>query len=246
MRPVAILQHASDVEPGYFQDWLDSCAIAWQKFEPYRGDPVPVDPRVFAGICLMGGPMSANDPLPWLEDELRLVRAADEAGVPVIGHCLGGQLLAKAFGAPVTRHVVKEIGWGEVRVTDAELAARWLDDGTLTSVEMFQWHGDTFALPPQAKNFLASPFCARQAYVIERPGYAHLGMQFHCEMTPQLIRAWTNDPTWLEEVEIERRVNGGPGVQNAEQMLDRVEARCAAMSLLAARLYSRWSEGLAR
>src|SRR5262249_1955784 len=160
----------------------------------------------------------------------RLVRAADDARVPVIGHCLGGQLIAKAFGAPVTRHAVKEIGWGRVEVTDPMLAARWLDDDTLQSVEMFQWHRDTFALPPQAQTFLACSVCARQAYVIERAGYAHLGIQFHCEMTPALIRAWTDDPTWLEEVELERRVNGGPGVQNAEQMLDRVEERCTAMN----------------
>jgi GMP synthase-like glutamine amidotransferase len=246
MRRVAIFQHAVDVEPGYFQDWLDTRAIAWEKFEPYRGQRVPDDPRAFSGICLMGGPMSVNDPLPWIDDELRLVRAADDARVPVIGHCLGGQLLAKAFGAPVTRHAIKEIGWGEVQITDAVVAARWLDDPALQSVEMFQWHGDTFALPPQAKNFLASSLCARQAYVIERDGYAHLGMQFHCEMTPRLIRAWTDDPTWLEEVTIERRVNGGPGVQNAEEMLDRAEERCAAMNQLAARLYSRWSDGLVR
>ena len=246
MRPVAIFQHAIDVEPGYFQTWLDTRGIASQKFEPYRGEPVPTDPRAFSGICLMGGPMSVNDPLAWIDAELRLIRAADDAGVPIIGHCLGGQLIAKAFGVPVTPHSVKEIGWGEVSVTDSALAARWLGDGWLQTMEMFQWHGDTFALPPQGKNFLASALCARQAYVIERNGFAHLGMQFHCEMTPALIRAWTDDPTWLEEVECERRVNGGPGVQNAEQMLDRVEARCAAMNRLAARLYAQWSEGLVR
>jgi len=139
MRPVAIFQHAVDVEPGYFQTWLDSRGIASQKIEPYRGEPVPIDPRAFSGICLMGGPMSVNDPLPWIDEELRLVRAADAAGIPIIGHCLGGQLIAKAFGAPVTRHEVKEIGWGEVQVTDHALAARWLDDGTVQSIEMF--HG---------------------------------------------------------------------------------------------------------
>jgi GMP synthase-like glutamine amidotransferase len=246
MRPVAIFQHAVDVEPGYFQAWLDSQTIPSEKIAPYRGDAVPTDPRAFSGICLMGGPMSVNDPLPWIEEELRLVRAADAARVPVIGHCLGGQLIAKAFGAPVTRHTVKEIGWGDVEVTDAKLAARWLGDGGLRSVEMFQWHGDTFALPPQARNFLSNSLCARQAYVIERDGYAHLGMQFHCEMTPELIRAWMDDATWVEEVETERRTNGGPGVQNAEQMFERVEERCAAMNRFAARLYARWSEGLAR
>jgi len=246
MRPVAIFQHADDVGPGYFKTWLDQHAIPAQLFEPYRGDAVPDDASAFSGVCLMGGPMSVNDPLPWIEHELRLVRAADAARVPVIGHCLGGQLIAKAFGAPVTRHAVKEIGWGEVRITDPELAARWLGEQARGAFEMFQWHGDTFALPPQARNFLASGFCARQAYVIERAGYAHLGMQFHCEMTPSLIRAWTDDPTWLEEIVAERRATGGAGVQDAEQMLDGVEARCAAMNRLAGRLYARWSEGLAK
>lgn len=246
MRPVAIFQHAVDVEAGYFRTWLDAQGIPAQVFEPYRDEPVPEDPRAFSGVCLMGGPMSVNDPLPWIDAELRLIRAADAARVPLIGHCLGGQLIAKAFGAPVTRHAVKEIGWGEVRVTDQALAARWFGDPEVHTLEMFQWHGDTFALPPEAKNFLASAYCERQAYAIERDGLAHLGMQFHCEMTPPLIRAWTDDPVWLEEVEAERRQTGGRGVQDAEQMLDRVEARCARMNALAARLYSRWAEGLAR
>jgi len=246
MRPVAILQHAADVEPGYFQAWLTGRGVPARKIEPYRDEPVPSDPSAFSGICLMGGPMSVNDPLAWIEDELVLIRNADAAGVPVIGHCLGGQLIARAFGAPVARNPVKEIGWGQVRVTDQALATRWLGDGVPERIEMFQWHGDTFALPPDARNFLASDLCPRQAYVIERDGFAHLGMQFHCEMTPPLIRAWTDDATWLEEVEAERRSNGGPGVQDAEQMLERADARCATMNQLAARLYSRWSEGLAR
>jgi GMP synthase-like glutamine amidotransferase len=246
MRPVAIFQHAPDVGPGYFKAWLDQHAIPSRLFEPYRGDAVPADATGFSGVCLMGGPMSVNDPLSWLEQELRLVRAADAARVPVIGHCLGGQLLAKAFGAPVSRHAVKEIGWGEVQVTDRTLAARWLGEPGRVSFEMFQWHGDTFALPAQARNFLASGLCERQAYVIEREGFAHLGMQFHCEMTPELIEAWTGDPVWIEEVETERRATGGPGVQDAEQMRDRAEARCTAMNQLAAQLYSRWSDGLAK
>lgn len=245
MRPVAIFQHAADVGPGFFKVWLDQNGIPSRLVEPYRGDTVPVDAGTFSGVCLMGGPMSVNDPLPWLDDELRLVRAADAARVPVIGHCLGGQLIAKAFGAPVSRHAVKEIGWGEVRVTDPALAARWLGEPGRASFEMFQWHGDTFALPPGARNFLATELCERQAYVIERDGFAHLGMQFHCEMTPALVEAWTGDPVWIEEVETERLETGGAGVQDAEQMVERVEQRCAAMNRLAARLYARWSEGLA-
>jgi GMP synthase-like glutamine amidotransferase len=246
MRPVAIFQHAPDVGPGYFRAWLDQNAIPSILIEPYRGDPIPTEATAFSGVCLMGGPVSVNDPLPWIDEELRLVRSADAARVPVIGHCLGAQLIAKAFGARVTRHPVKEIGWGEVRVTDAALAARWLGEANATSIEMFQWHGDSFALPPGARNFLASALCERQAYVIERDGYAHLGLQFHCEMTPALIEAWMGDPEWIEEVEVERRETGGPGVQGAEWMLERVGPRCAAMNRVAARLYARWGEGLAK
>jgi len=244
MLPVAILEHAPDVHAGYFETWLQQRGFAYRKFLPYRGEAMPESAHQFSGICLMGGPMSVNDALPWVDAELRLIRAADESGVPVIGHCLGGQLIAKAFGAPVGRHAVKEIGWGEVFVTNEPLAARWLADAGLRSFEMFQWHGDAFQLPASARNFLASSLCPNQAYVIERDGFAHLGMQFHCEMTPALIRAWTDDPTWIAEVEEERAATGGPGVQDAQAMLDGAETRCAAMNALAARLYARWSEGL--
>ncbi|MCS7100856.1 MAG: type 1 glutamine amidotransferase [Burkholderiaceae bacterium] len=244
MRPIAVFQHAPDVLPGYFLEWAAARGLRCEVFHPYRGEPVPQDPRAFAGVCLMGGPMSVNDPLPWLEDELALIRAADAARVPVIGHCLGGQLLAKAFGAPVSRHRVKEIGWCEVTVTDAEAARRWLGDAAPGGLEVFQWHGDTFAVPAGARNFLASPLCAHQAFVLERDGFAHLGLQFHCEMTPALIRGWLAQPDWLEEIVAERRATGGPGVQDAEAMLHEVQARCARMNALAARLYDRWREGL--
>jgi GMP synthase-like glutamine amidotransferase len=244
VRPIAVFQHAADVVPGYFVDWLEARGLPYRVFHPYRGEPVPADARAFSGLCLMGGPMSVNDPLPWIEGELALIRAADEAAVPVIGHCLGGQLIAKAFGAPVARHPVKEIGWGEVAVTDARLAARWLGEDAPASLELFQWHGDSFALPPGARAFLSSALCSNQAFAIERGGYAHVGMQFHCEMTPALIRAWLDDRTWVEEIEEERRITGGPGVQDAERMLERVEERCARMNAYAARIYARWSEGL--
>jgi GMP synthase-like glutamine amidotransferase len=246
MRPIAVLQHADDVEPGYFRDWAQAEGLPLRVFRPYRGETVPVDPRAFSGICLMGGPMSVNDPLPWIAEELRLIRAADRSRRPVIGHCLGGQLIASAFGAAVERNPLKEIGWGRVRVTDAALAAQWLGETSPEWIEMFQWHGDTFRLPQGARNFLASDLCERQAFVVERDGYSHLGMQFHCEMTPALIGAWLDDPGWLEEVETERRETGGAGVQDAGQMRDQAPARCDAMNTIAARLYARWSEGLIR
>lgn len=243
-RPVAILQHHVDVGPGYFEDWLREHRIGHRLLRLDQGEPVPAEAEEFAGICSLGGPMSANDALPWIGPELELLRGAVGAGVPVIGHCLGGQLLARALGAPVERNPVKEIGWGRVSVTQPALAREWLGAAP-AEFEMFQWHGDTFALPARATSFLASRWCDNQAFVIEHAGVAHIALQFHCEATPAIVRLWSGDDTWYDEVQAERAATGGPAVQDAEAMRHDLEARCAAMHALAARIYARWWRGAA-
>jgi GMP synthase-like glutamine amidotransferase len=244
-RPVAILQHHGDVGPGYFEDWLREHRIDCCLLRLDQGEPVPQSPDEFAGICSLGGPMSVNEPLPWIGPEIALLRSAVGAGVPVIGHCLGGQLLARALGAPVTRNAVKEIGWGRLAVTQPALAREWLG-ATPAEFEMFQWHADTFALPARATGFLASRWCENQAFVIEHGGVAHIGMQFHCEATPAIVRNWSGDDTWYDEVQAERSATGGPAVQDAEAMREDLEARCAAMHAIAARIYARWWRGAAQ
>ncbi len=243
-RTVAILQHHGDVGPGHFEDWLREHRIEYRLLRLDQGEPAPAEAAQFAGICSLGGPMSANDALPWISDELRLLRTAVGTGVPVIGHCLGGQLLARALGAAVTRNRVKEIGWGRVSITEPRVAREWLGS-TPAEIEMFQWHGDTFSLPARATNFLASRWCENQAFVIEHAGVAHIGMQFHCEATPAIVRAWSGDDTWYDEVQAEREATGGAAVQDAEAMRDDLEARCAAMQVLAGRIYARWWRGAA-
>ena len=243
-RPVVILQHHGDVAPGYFEDWLRGNRIDFSTVRLDLGEPVPESPDEFAGICSLGGPMSVNDGLPWTAPELGLLRAAVAAGVPVIGHCLGGQLLARALGAPVSQARCKEIGWGRVAITQPQLAREWLG-ATPPEVEMFQWHGDTFAVPARAVNFLASRWCEHQAFVVEHGGVAHIGMQFHCEATAEIVRAWSGDDTWYDEVQAERAATGGPAVQDAEAMREDLEARGAAMHVLAARIYARWWRGAA-
>lgn len=250
MNPVAIVQHDADVGPGYFAQWLAERGLASETIRIDRGDVVPADPRRFAGICSLGGPMSVNDPLPWIAPEVDLLAAADRAAVPVIGHCLGGQLLARALGARVSANDVKEIGWGKLHVADRAVARDWLSarpDQVLDEpFETFQWHGDTFDLPAGARNFLASAYCARQAYVVERDGYAHLGMQFHCEMTPELIATWAHEAAGVQEVADELARGSGASVQTSTEMLRDVERRSAALNVFARRLYERWSRGLRR
>ena len=103
------------------------------------------DPRAYSGIGMMGGPMSANDDLAWIDPLSHLLRAAVAQRVPVIGHCLGGQLLAQALGARVRRTEVPEIGWIDVETTDADARQRWF--GGELRFTPFQWHYDVFDLP---------------------------------------------------------------------------------------------------
>ena len=90
--------HSVTEGPGYFATFLDGRGVPWRLIRVYDGEAVPADVRHFRGLGFMGGPMSVNDDLPWIAPELQLIRDAVREGVPVIGHCLGGQLMSKAMG----------------------------------------------------------------------------------------------------------------------------------------------------
>src|SRR6478752_5314018 len=125
MQPIAVFRFSSTEGPAHFAEWLDARGRPWTLVAIDRGDPLPEDPRAFAGIGMMGGPMSVNDQLPWIAPLNAFVRRAVDAGVPVIGHCLGGQLLAQSLGARVTRTPTPEIGWIDVESTDAAARDDW-------------------------------------------------------------------------------------------------------------------------
>jgi len=244
MKPIVVIQHEAGVSAGHFASWLEARSLPHFVVNVHLGDAVPASAVSCAGLCSLGGNMSANDPLPWVADEVELMRDAVERGVPIIGHCLGGQLLARALGAEVTRNPCKEMGWLPVEVVDPALADEWL--GSTALGELFHWHGDAFGLPAGARRLLSSPLTPNQAYVVERGGVEHLGMQFHIEMTPDLVAAWAGDPGAANEVDAERARTGGPGVQSPEAMCRDLERRAAAMKTLAWRLYDRWARGLKR
>jgi GMP synthase-like glutamine amidotransferase len=136
---------------------------------------------------------------------------------------------------------MKEIGWSEVEVDNAELAREWI--GNEPAFELFQWHGDTFDLPAGARRFLTSRLCANQAFVVDREHHAHLGMQFHVEMTPQLVNAWVTDPRGAHEIDEAFQRQGGSGVQRVEEIVLNVDERAQRMSRLADRIYQRWLRG---
>lgn len=199
------------------------------------GRAVPRSARGFAGLVFMGGPMSVNDDLPWIIPVLRLIADAARQDVPVLGHCLGGQLLARAFGGAVRAAPMKEIGWGEVTVADNAVARDWL--GPARAFESFHWHGETFSIPPGGTRVLENAHCANQAFALGR----HFGMQCHVEMTAEMIGDWLRGGA----AEIAQS-QASPGVQAPEEIERDLERRVAALHAVADRIYDRWTEGLSR
>jgi len=149
------------------------------------------------GVILMGGPKSANDPHAGLLEELRLVEQAVAAHTPILGICLGAQLIAKVLGARVFRNPEKEIGWAPVYFTEA--ARRDPVFGGVDSPStVFHWHGETFELPDGAQWLAYSDKCRHQAF---RFGPNVYGVQFHPEITPEMIVDWSAQPANCGDVE---------------------------------------------
>ncbi len=234
MKPIVICRFASHEGPGYFATYLTRSQIAWRVLKIDEGEPLPAV-QAIAGLAMMGGPMSVNDDSPWIAPLLNFVRAAVQAEVPVIGHCLGGQLLAKALGAEVTRNPVKEIGWARVDILDAPEAPQW---GPAEPFVAYHWHGETFAIPPGAARVWSSAHCANQAFALG----PHFGMQCHVEMTAELVLAWCE----IGAREIERNVSRSPAVQTAEAMRESLETKLAGLNRVADRVYARWTERINR
>jgi GMP synthase-like glutamine amidotransferase len=233
MKPVAIFRHSPGEGPGYFATFLDAHSVPWTLIKIDADDPLPGDIAAYSGLCFMGGPMSVNDDLPWIAGVCALIRQAVDYNIPVIGHCLGGQLMSKALGGAVTKNRVKELGWGRVeKVSRGDTpAADWLGDAE--AFEAFHWHGETFSIPPGATRLLQSQWCDNQAFVLG----PHLGMQCHVEMTEAMIRLWCRQ--WADEC-----AEASASVQTPDQMHERLDERIAAMRVVADRLYTRWIAGL--
>ena len=235
MKPVAVFRFSRTEGPGHFATFLEANRIAWRLVKLDEGEAVPDSAEPFAGLAFMGGPMSANDDLPWTRPVLALMRDAVERKVPVIGHCLGGQLLSKALGGEVKANPVKEIGWNRIVRDDTPAAREWVGQEVGDFVT-FQWHGETFSIPPGGERILTGPHCGNQAYVVDG---RHLGMQCHVEMTPEMIASW------LESGSDEIRENlASPAVSPPERIRADQAQRLPHLNRAAERLYARWVKGL--
>ncbi len=233
MKPVAIFRHFATEGPGYFATYLDRSRVPWKLIKLDQGEAVPLTSDAFSGLVFMGGPMSVNDELQWIPPVLGLIREAVARDVPVLGHCLGGQLMAKALGGDVKPAPVKEIGWGKVKVEGAAESAVWFGRNG-TEFLSFHWHGETFSIPAGAARILSSLWCENQAFTLGK----HLALQCHIEMTEDLVH------TWCQSGAREIARSSGPGVQSVDTILTDLTPRLDALHRVADRVYAHWVQGL--
>jgi GMP synthase (glutamine-hydrolysing) len=183
-----VLQHVAVEGPGTLAPYLEAYGWTLTTVALYKGARLPEDAQKYQAVIIMGGPMGVYDEAeyPFLRDEHRFLTRVLAQGVPLLGICLGSQLLAKALGARVYRNPHKEIGWYTVDLTPAG-AADPLFAGLTSPVPVFQWHGDAFNLPAGATPLASSPLCTHQAF---RYGDRVYGLLFHLELTPAVIHSW--------------------------------------------------------
>ncbi|MDD2692846.1 MULTISPECIES: type 1 glutamine amidotransferase [Simplicispira] len=232
MKPLAILQHEPTQGPGFLCEYLHRHGIAFRIFHPAQGQESPLQARDFSGVVVLGSDHSVNDDCPWISAELQLLRGALASDIPVLGHCFGAQLLARAMGARVWRNACPNIGWSRVWITPTAQGAL----GHKTQATLFNWHYDTFEIPRGAARTMYGKHCLNKGFVKGR----HWGFQGHLEVTEASVRAW------CRQGRQELSCAQGPAVQTEAQMLQSLPQRTQELHAVASAAYGTWAQGLVR
>ena len=185
-----VIQHLDIEPPAMIGDLLLGAGHTLHTLRSDLGESLPDDISAYSGIIVMGGPQSANDAhLPYIREELHWLADRISDGMPMLGVCLGSQLIAKAAGGSVSVSPLRELGWYPVfpaSDTPGDPVFSSIPESGLT---VFQWHGETFTLPDNATLLATHPEVPAQAF---RLGHAQYGMQFHVEVDGPLIEQWMN------------------------------------------------------
>ncbi|MDH5472261.1 MAG: type 1 glutamine amidotransferase [Gammaproteobacteria bacterium] len=228
MLPVCIICHA-DCEPaGYLCDYFERNNIAYKKVNAIQYQLGNLDLNLVSSLVFMGGPHSVNDDLPWLSDEINLIQQAIDKNIPMMGVCLGAQLISKALGAEVITAENMETGWHQITVDISGLVGNHPFE-TNEYLEVFEWHEDTFALPEKAVPLFKGLNFDNQGYL-----YGNiLTMQFHLEMNEDMIYEWL------------QRYHGcmpepSDYVQSPEQITAQLTVRLENLHRVADRIYHWW------
>jgi GMP synthase (glutamine-hydrolysing) len=230
LKPVLILQHQTPEHPAYLKTWLDRRGIHYETYDAGTGEDFPSSIAPYAALAVMGGGMSSNDALLSNRQAEILILQSVLTDVPVIGHCLGGQLMSRALGAQITASPRPEIGWQPIQYEDDPDVNRWF--GTDPTPTVIQWHYEAFDLPAGAKRLASSAACANQAWCMG----PHLAMQFHIEIDEPKARSWAQDedPLWAEARIIHESVQDGAAITAG------ISKHLAQHQATADHIYSEW------
>lgn len=213
-----IIQNDPEVPPGNISLNLDRWGTPYFIHHPYLGDPLP-DPRDITAVIVLGGAMSANDDQqhPFLIQVKLFISKIVEQQIPYLGICLGGQLLAVVCGGKVVQNRWEETGTLDVNLTDEGKTDQLLC-GTGETFSSFQWHHDSFDLPPGSLLLASSAACPNQAFRIRDRFW---GTQFHPEVTEEIIRNWCAwDPETKDRSdELVSRWRDAEGYENSARMI---------------------------
>lgn len=192
MKPVLILQHQTPEHPAYLVTWLKQHNIPYELFNAGAGEHFPASIEPYSALAVMGGGMSSNDQLLSNRQAEILILQAMRLDRPVIGHCLGGQLMTRALGGTIGTSPKPEIGWQPIEYANDPLVEYWF--GTDPTPTVIQWHYEAFTIPAGAVLLASSAACPNQAWAFGK----HLAMQFHIEMDALKAQEWANDedPNW--------------------------------------------------
>ena len=229
MAKIWVLQHHPAENLGTIAEALEEAALAWQYVRVFDGHPIPDAMKGAGGLIVLGGPQTVYqlDRYPYLRDEMRLIESALEEHKPILGVCLGSQLLAATLGAQVRRGERREIGWHPVRLADSARDDRLLR-GLPGEFVAAHWHSDVFDLPADAIKLASSEATEVQAYRYRDNAW---GFLFHAEMTAEILRKLVDEfAEGLSRVGID-----------GEAMVARAPEYLTALGTIGSTIFSRWA-----
>lgn len=191
-----LITHVQNEGPGTMGEFLEDNGVDLVRVSMELGEALPDNLEPYRAIISMGGPMNVYDEeeFPFLRKETSLLAKGIDMGLPVMGVCLGAQMIAKAAGAKVVKAPVEEIGWGRIGLTEEGARDILFKGMTAEEFDVFQWHGDTFEVPEAGYLLAWGEDCRNQAFRIKNA----YGLQFHVEVTAEIISDWFHDSDMLQ------------------------------------------------
>ncbi len=228
MKPILIINHAICEMPGYLHEFLDKQKVAYEKINHEDDELASRCVDDVSGVIFLGSPVSVNDSLAWIEEEIEFIQLALVKNIPVLGICFGAQLMARAMGGEACSAPSMQIGW------------HWLESSPYAKNDMrgislpqsfvaFEWHSDTFSIPPEA-----TPLFSGEC--VENQGFAYkncLALQFHPEITETMIYEWLDRYGHC-------MVKPTACIQSRNEVLENLQKRLSAQRLVADKLFAWW------